>query len=200
MVLSNEKVQRLKGTIKNVTIGPSTYVNLTGSAGTDLTLGANFISGSAVSGAQIRIWSSGGSVVSTTFNNARLYMYGGQTEGVLYRGRAKDLIFENKAYFENGGISTAVVSGVTSSYNFSGGTATNLTFRTSAYAHVRNQGYISGAVVSGQSTRIVVSGGGLIEVQWSPSRSSAIRPGIHRLLPRAFHRPGKVLENRPDSV
>ena len=42
------------GTIKNVTIGPSTYVNLTGSKGTDLNLGAKFISGSAVSGAQIR--------------------------------------------------------------------------------------------------------------------------------------------------
>ena len=147
-----------RGTIKNVTVGPNTYVNLYGSAGTDLSIGAHFVSGRAESGAQIKVWSSGGSVASTTFNSANLYMFGAVTDTVgVNRGRAKDLIFENKALFENGG------SSFDTKKIHSGGTATNLTFRDSAYMHARNGAWVSHAVLSGQSTRIVMSGGAIVK-------------------------------------
>ena len=148
-----------RGTIREVTIGVSTYVNVHGSgynSGGTLDEGGRVLSCTVTDGGQVRLWSMGDYVSSTTFtSNARLYMYGFTTADSQHYGKVKDIILESKAGFENGAIS--------GTKNCSGGTATNIDIRTSSWMVVRNAGYASHVVASGKDARAIVSGGGLIE-------------------------------------
>ena len=147
-----------RGILRDLVIGSDAYVNLYGSgynSGGTLDEGGRVLSCTIQSGGQVRLWSKGHYVSSTTFNNAKLYMYGWTTADSQHYGKVNNVILENSAGFENGGIS--------GTNNYSGGTATNITMRTSAYMYVRNGGYVSGAVVSGQSTRIIMSGGAIVK-------------------------------------
>ena len=147
-----------RGILRDLILGSDTYVNLYGSgynSGGTLDEGGRVLSCTIQSGGQVRLWSKGHYVSSTTFNNAKLYMYGFTTANSQHYGRVNNIILSNKAGFENGGIS--------GTNNYSGGTATNIDIRTSSYMVVRNGGYASHVVASGQSARTIVSGGALVE-------------------------------------
>ena len=153
MALSNTNAQALisrgtavsatftisRGILRDLILGSDTYVNLYGSGYTasgTLDEGGRVLSCTIQSGGQVRLWSKGHYVSSTTFNNAKLYMYGWTTADSQHYGKVNNVILENSAGFENGGIS--------GTNNYSGGTATNLTLRTSAYMYVRTWGRFDG--------------------------------------------------------